>query len=152
MEASHTVQNCTKWIWRSNMILKGKGLTPNRGFGWTLCRWVHVLRCMKIQSNIKFYLVGWEVGLMLFTTCYLISFPVYTMPSLPALIHSLKSTCLVYCHTAIQHHSTTYNINDQSLLGSGIYGYSSYMWIVTAFFSWNCLSFMSMERDYLTWY
>jgi len=21
-------------------MLKGKGLTPNRGFGWTLCRWV----------------------------------------------------------------------------------------------------------------
>ena len=71
------------------------------------------------------------------------------MSSLPAWIHSLKPTCLVYCHTAIQHHSITYNINDQSLLGSGIYGYSSYMWIVTVFFSWNCLSFMSMERNYL---
>jgi len=54
------------------MILKGKGLTRNRGFGWTLCRWVHVLRCMKIQSNIKFHFVGWEVRLMLFTTCCLI--------------------------------------------------------------------------------
>jgi len=30
-----------------------------------------VLRCMKIQSNIKFHFVGWEVWLMLFTTCCL---------------------------------------------------------------------------------
>ena len=31
---------------------------------------------------------------------------------MPAWIHSLKSTCSVHCHTAIQHHSITYNIND----------------------------------------
>ena len=42
------------------------------------------------------------------------------MPSLPAWIRSLKSTCSVHCHTAIQHHSITYNINDQSVIGSEI--------------------------------
>jgi len=52
------------------------------------------------------------------------------MPSLPAWIRSLKSTCLVHCHTAIQHHGITYNINDQSVIGSGNYSYSSYMWIL----------------------
>jgi len=64
----------------------------------------------------------------------LLRFPVYAMPSLPAWIRSLKTTCSVHCHTAIQHHSNT-NISDKSVLGSGKYGYGSYMWIITAFFS-----------------
>ena len=45
----------------------------------------------------------------------LVRFPVYTMTSLPAWIHSLKSICSVYCHTAIQHHSITYRMINLSL-------------------------------------